>query len=116
MALATIVSILVFRGRGEQPFLAISTFAGRGGKPQGEAFASGVLAKDIIRIYGRVCISNRWFALPIAFFIKNRISLEFDFSGGQIENIARKFTINKILYGESEDNINTLVDLCSSEH
>lgn len=45
-----------------------------------------------------------------------KLSLEFDFSGGQIENIARKFTINKILYGESEDNINTLVDLCSTEH
>ena len=45
-----------------------------------------------------------------------KLSLEFDFSGGQIENIARKFTINKILYGESEENINTLVDLCSSEH
>ena len=45
-----------------------------------------------------------------------KLSLKFDFSGGQIENIARKFTINKILYGESEDNINTLVDLCSTEH
>ena len=32
-----------------------------------------------------------------------RLAEDFDFSGGQIENIARKYSINSILYGEVEN-------------
>lgn len=39
----------------------------------------------------------------------------FDFSGGQIENIARHYTIGKILHGDSEDVVNTLSTYCESE-
>ena len=40
---------------------------------------------------------------------------KFDFSGGQIENIARHYTIGKILHGVSEDVVNTLSTYCESE-
>jgi len=40
---------------------------------------------------------------------------KFDFSGGQIENIARHYTIGKILHGDSEDVVNTLFTYCESE-
>lgn len=40
---------------------------------------------------------------------------KFDFSGGQIENIARHYTIGKILHGDSEDVVNTLSTYCESE-
>ena len=40
---------------------------------------------------------------------------KFDFSGGQIENIARHYTIGKILHGDSEDVVNILSTYCESE-
>ena len=41
----------------------------------------------------------------------------FDFSGGQIENVARKFAINSILYGEpTGKRLETLTELCSEEN
>ena len=40
---------------------------------------------------------------------------KFDFSGGQIENIARHYTIGKIMHGDSEDVVNTLSTYCESE-
>ena len=40
---------------------------------------------------------------------------KFDFSGGQIENIARHYTIGKILHGDSEDVVNTLSTYCEGE-
>lgn len=39
----------------------------------------------------------------------------FDFSGGQIENIARKHAINSILYGEGTEVLPMLEDYCRSE-
>lgn len=39
---------------------------------------------------------------------------DFDFSGGQIENIRRKITIDEILYG-SKPSLDTLVDFCKKE-
>lgn len=39
----------------------------------------------------------------------------YDFSGGQIENIARHSTINNILYGDKGNNIETLITYCESE-
>lgn len=41
---------------------------------------------------------------------------EYDLSGGQIENVARKFAIDGILHGEeSGDRLNLLHELCGSE-
>ena len=39
----------------------------------------------------------------------------FDFSGGQIENIARKHAINSILYGDSDEMLPMLENYCRSE-
>ena len=40
---------------------------------------------------------------------------KYDFSGGQIENVARKYEINNILYGESLDSLNSLNSICENE-
>ena len=40
---------------------------------------------------------------------------KYDFSGGQIENIARHYTISNILYGGKKNNIESLMDYCDSE-
>lgn len=40
---------------------------------------------------------------------------KYDFSGGQIENIARHYTIGKILHGESANIIDTLSTYCDNE-
>lgn len=38
-----------------------------------------------------------------------------DFSGGQIENIARKYAIHSVLHGEPESLLRTLQDYCATE-
>ncbi len=43
------------------------------------------------------------------------LALKYDFSGGQIENIARHYTIGKILHGESANVIEELSEYCDSE-
>lgn len=40
---------------------------------------------------------------------------KYDFSGGQIENIARHYTIGKILHGESKDMRKELSEYCNNE-
>ena len=44
-----------------------------------------------------------------------RLADRYDFSGGQIENIARHYTISNILHGDSDDLIKTLSEYCDSE-
>lgn len=39
----------------------------------------------------------------------------YDFSGGQIENIARHYAISNILYGENKNNIESLMTYCDNE-
>ena len=39
----------------------------------------------------------------------------YDLSGGQIENVARKDTINHILHGDEGDHLATLMDYCKDE-
>jgi len=41
---------------------------------------------------------------------------KYDFSGGQIENIARHNAINNILYGDKTNNIENLMTYCDNEH
>ena len=43
------------------------------------------------------------------------LSDKYDFSGGQIENIARRYSIDHILHGEREDVIDLLSEYCDSE-
>ena len=39
----------------------------------------------------------------------------YDFSGGQIENIARHYAISNILYGDKNNNIESLMTFCDNE-
>ena len=39
----------------------------------------------------------------------------FELSGGQIENVARKDTINRILHGDSSNHLSILMDYCKNE-
>ena len=39
---------------------------------------------------------------------------KYDFSGGQIENISRKATINAILYGEESSGLETMMEYCNA--
>ena len=43
-----------------------------------------------------------------------QISEKFDFSGGQIENVRRKITLDEVLYGKTP-NIDTVLDFCKKE-
>ena len=45
---------------------------------------------------------------------KNELAKSYDFSGGQIENIVRKYTIDSILSG-TKPSIETIHNLCKSE-
>lgn len=40
---------------------------------------------------------------------------KYDFSGGEIENIARHYTIQSILHGKPENLVNSLAEFCESE-
>ena len=40
---------------------------------------------------------------------------KYDFSGGQIENIARHNAINGILYGDKANSIDSLMAYCDNE-
>jgi SpoVK/Ycf46/Vps4 family AAA+-type ATPase len=40
---------------------------------------------------------------------------KYDFSGGQIENIARHNAINGILYGDKANSIDSLISYCDNE-
>lgn len=43
------------------------------------------------------------------------LATRYDFSGGEIENIARHYTIQSILYGKPADMLKSLVGYCDSE-
>ena len=43
------------------------------------------------------------------------LSKAFELSGGQIENVARKDTIHRILHGKDSDHLATLMDYCKAE-
>jgi ATP-dependent 26S proteasome regulatory subunit len=47
--------------------------------------------------------------------IADALACEYDFSGGQIENIARKYAVNCILHGDAADTQDTLEELCGNE-
>ena len=43
------------------------------------------------------------------------LASKYDFSGGQIENIARHYAIDNILHGQSEDKLSMLIHHCDNE-
>jgi hypothetical protein len=43
------------------------------------------------------------------------LAAAYDFSGGQIENIARKHTIHAVLHGEPTNLLSELQDYCATE-
>ncbi len=43
------------------------------------------------------------------------LASKYDFSGGQIENIARHYAISSILHGNSEDVLPMLIRHCDNE-
>jgi hypothetical protein len=43
------------------------------------------------------------------------LATKYDFSGGQIENIARHYTIGKILHGESTNVVEEISFYCDNE-
>ena len=43
------------------------------------------------------------------------LASKYDFSGGQIENIARHYTINNILHGQADNIVEILTAYCDSE-
>ena len=47
--------------------------------------------------------------------IANMLASNYDFSGGQIENIARKFDVDAILYGDDAINEDKLIQYCAEE-
>ena len=44
------------------------------------------------------------------------LAAKYDFSGGQIENIARHYNIDCILHGDNADSLSTLISHCDNEH
>ena len=43
------------------------------------------------------------------------LASKYDFSGGQIENIARHYTIDSILHDKGEDALSMLIAHCDNE-
>ena len=43
------------------------------------------------------------------------LASKYDFSGGQIENIARHYTIDSILHGKCNDALSMLITHCDNE-
>ena len=43
------------------------------------------------------------------------LAMKYDFSGGQIENVARHYAIDNILHGDQEDILKTLIMHCNTE-
>jgi len=48
-------------------------------------------------------------------FDSRTLASKYDFSGGQIENIARHNTINQILHGDKGNNLESLISYCDNE-
>lgn len=60
---------------------------------------------------------NLWLTMmpTIPEFDAQKLADIYDFSGGQIENISRKASINAILHGEESNTLSSLIDYCNEE-
>lgn len=63
------------------------------------------------------CRTQIWQAMipPLNDADASYLAGKYDFSGGEIENIARHFTIQSILHGQPENMVKSLVEFCESE-
>ena len=63
------------------------------------------------------CRTQIWQAMipPLNDADASYLAGKYDFSGGEIENIARHFTIQTILHGQSENMVKSLVEFCENE-
>lgn len=63
------------------------------------------------------CRTQIWQAMipPLNDADASYLAGKYDFSGGEIENIARHFTIQTILHGKSENMVKSLAEFCESE-
>lgn len=63
------------------------------------------------------CRTQIWQAMipPLNDADASYLASKYDFSGGEIENIARHFTIQSILHGQPENMVKSLVEFCESE-
>ena len=63
------------------------------------------------------CRTQIWQAMipPLNDADASYLAGKYDFSGGEIENIARHFTIQSILHGQSENMVKSLVEFCENE-
>ena len=62
----------------------------------------------------RICIWNAMIP-DLDESVIRTLAAKYDYSGGQIENIARHYTIGRILYGNSRNTIDVLSSYCESE-
>lgn len=44
------------------------------------------------------------------------LASRFDLSGGEIENITRKYTVNAILSGQKSIDLRLIMEICQNEH
>lgn len=63
------------------------------------------------------CRTQIWQAMipPLNDADASYLASKYDFSGGEIENIARHFTIQSILHGQPENMVKSLAEFCESE-
>ena len=47
--------------------------------------------------------------------VANVLSEKFEFSGGEIDNVIRRYSVEEILYGASDDILSRLTELCKNE-
>ena len=47
--------------------------------------------------------------------VTRTLATKYDFSGGQIENIARHYTIGNILHGKLDNDIDIITSYCDNE-
>ena len=43
------------------------------------------------------------------------LASQFDLSGGEIENIIRKYTVNTILSGNDDIDLSSIIEMCRNE-
>ena len=70
--------------------------------------------------FERPCVEARthiWHAMipSLDDELAKSLAEKYDFSGGQIENVARKYAINSILYGDAQDPLDSLNSICDNE-
>ena len=82
-----------------------------------KAFERRFLYKILFEKPDLNCRTQIWQAMipPLNDADASYLAGKYDFSGGEIENIARHFTIQTILHGQPENMVKSLAEFCESE-